>query len=97
MPAKARRPPVWLPALQWAVVLVLGALLGSGLAVLGEQVLPQGPLISPLVRTWEVGVDPPARGDLLVLSLSVGATLRVGALTVAGALGAGLLLARVRR
>ena len=92
--ATGRRPLVL--AAEAIAVAVLGLLLGSGLAVLGEALLPPGPLVSAIVRTWPVGLDPPGRLDLVVLSITAGGTIRLGPLSVVGAI-AGLWLLWTRR
>jgi hypothetical protein len=87
--ARARSRPRALTALEWVAVLVLGGLLGSGLAALARALLGDGPIVAFLARTWRVGLAPPATLDLRVLSLTFGATIDVGLLT---AVGAGLAL-----
>ena len=84
MAAKKSRPRA-IGVLEWVLVLVLGAVLGSALAGLARGLLGEGPILGFLTRTWTLGLKPPATLDLKVLSLTFGATLDVGVLTAVGA------------
>ena len=94
--AKARSSARSLAWLEWLAVLLLGALLGSVLAGLLGALLGDGPIMGFLTRTWTLGLDPPAALDLKVLSLTLGATVEVGVLTLVGAVLALWLYLRVR-
>ncbi|MEM7247241.1 MAG: DUF4321 domain-containing protein [Acidobacteriota bacterium] len=66
------------------LVLVVGGLIGSALAGLGQTLLGDGPALRFLTRTWRVGLEPPAKVDLEILRFTFGATLDVGVLTAVG-------------
>ncbi len=59
----------------WVLILVVfvGALLGS---VIAEAVAPY-PVLSVLSRDVRAGIDPPLTVDVRVLTVTVGATLRL--------------------
>jgi hypothetical protein len=85
------------PALEATAAVLLGAVLGSGLSVLGERLAPDGPLIGPVTRTATLGLDPPLRFDLGVGTFTAGFTVRLSVLTLLAAGGAGFLWHRSRR
>ena len=82
--------------LEWILVIVLGAVLGSALAGLARGLLGEGPVLGLLTKTWTIGLQPPATLDLRVLSFTFGATLEVGLLTAVGAAFALWLYIRLR-
>ena len=82
--------------LEWAAVILLGGLLGSALAALGQALLGDGPVMGALTKTWTIGVTPPFTLDLKVLSLTLGLTLDVGLLTLVGTIVAVWLYLRLR-
>ena len=94
--AARKSSPRRLGALEWILVIVLGAVLGSALAGLARAFLGEGPVVGWLTKTWTIGLEPPATVDLRVLSFTLGATLDIGLLTALGASFALWLYLRLR-
>jgi hypothetical protein len=94
--AARKSSPRSLAALEWILVTVLGAVLGSALAALARALLGDGPVMGLLTRTWTIGFQPPVTLDLRVLTFTFGATLEVGLLTAVGAAFAAWLYLRIR-
>ena len=93
----AGRPSPLRAALEAAAAIGLGGVLGSGLSVLGSRLLPDGPLLGPVLRTASVGLEPPLRVDLGVGTFTFGLTVRLSLLTLLCAVGAAVLWRRARR
>lgn len=75
----------------WAAAVLLGGLLGSGLALLAQPHVGDGPLLGWLVRTWPLGTPGgggTATADLRVVTITLGASVHVGPLTLLGAAAA---------
>lgn len=93
---KAKRHPAW-QVLEVTAALVLGALLGSGLAAVGRAVGEPGPILAPVLRTWPIGLEPPGTVDLGIVRATLGFQVEVGVLTLLGAAAAVWLLLKTRR
>jgi hypothetical protein len=74
--AKRAREPWWV----LAVVIVAGAMLGSVFA----DAVGQFTYLAPLGHSVAVGIDPPLRLDLRVLTLTLGFTVRLNVSVVLG-------------
>ena len=74
--ARRTRSPWWV----LVVVVFVGALLGS---VIAEAVAPY-PVLSVLSRDIHAGIDPPLTVDARVLTVTVGATLRLNLAILVG-------------
>ncbi len=75
-PARRVRDPWWI----LAVIVIAGAVLGSVFA----DAVGQFTYLAPLSHSISIGIDPPMRIDLRVLTLTVGFTVRLNLAIVLG-------------
>ena len=66
------------------VVLILGALIGSVIGEVIGALAPGGYLEAIFAKGISPGITPPAVLDLRVLTLTIGATIRINLASVAG-------------
>jgi hypothetical protein len=65
-------------------ILVLGALIGSVIGEVVGALAPGGSLEAIFAKGIEPGISPPAVLDLKVLTVTLGATMRINLASVAG-------------
>ncbi|MEK6645120.1 MAG: DUF4321 domain-containing protein [Candidatus Firestonebacteria bacterium] len=89
--AKGESRGIWV----YVIILVIGALFGT---VLGEAIgaiTPQGPIRDFFIKSIGPGLNPAPTLDLIVLTITLGFTIKLNVCSVIGILVGGLLIRKI--